>query len=107
MIDTYKIRRPSLIGHHIRGIGELVPEAHLWRLVDTLVRYGRLLKVSVTEAEFMAAVDKFCPDEADVVYDAVGLEPLEMPAAPDHGKVRGTRKVLVSRPEPITVELPA
>jgi hypothetical protein len=98
VIDTYKIRRPCLIGTRTRDINELVPEAHLWRLVEGMVRGGRLSPAQVTEAEFAAAVDKYCPDVAAAIYDKLGLEPYELPVSTRRGRPKGTRTVATTAP---------
>lgn len=106
MIETYKIRRPSLIGLQVRGIDELVPEAHLWRLTDGMVRGGRLRTVSIPEADFAAAVEKYCPEQAAAIYAKLGVDPIEVPKAAVRGRVRGTRTVIGTPAVPIDVELP-
>lgn len=75
MIKTYVIRRPSKVGHTVRRIGEPVPEAHLWRLTEGMVRSGRLLEQEMSETDFAAAVAKFCPAEADMIFSKVGVTP--------------------------------
>jgi hypothetical protein len=104
VIDTYKIRRPCLIGTATRDINELVPEAHLWRLVEGMVRGGRLVPVQVTEAEFAAAVDKYCPDVAAALYEKLGREPHEMPTTTRRGRPKGTRTVVTTAPVPMDAD---
>lgn len=104
MIDTYRIRRPSLIGHDIRGIDELVPEAHLWRLTDGMVRGGRLREVSVPEADFQSAIERYCPDDAAAIYAKLGLHPVT-PGPPGRGRSRG-RTIIGTPAVPVDVNLP-
>lgn len=101
MIDTYVARRPSLIGTQVREIGEPVPEAHLWRLTDGMVRGGRLRLVQMSETDFGGAVSKHCPDDASAIYDKLGLAPLELPTEKRRGRGHATRTVMVTAPTPI------
>lgn len=101
MIKTYKMRRPSRIGTQTRNRDELVPEAHLWRLVDGMVRSGRLWEVKVPEADFQAAVAKYCPENAAELYTKLGLKPLEVPNEKVRGRSRSTRTILGTPPVPI------
>jgi hypothetical protein len=97
LIDTYLARRPSKIGDKIRAIGEPVPEAHLWRLTDGMVRSGRLRPVQMSEAVFVAAVTKHCPDHATAIYDKLGLDQVEVPAV-RRGRPRKAPGTVVTAP---------
>jgi hypothetical protein len=103
MIDTYVMRRPSLIGTKVRERGEAVPEAHLWRLVDGMVRSGRIRPARMTEADFGAAVSKHCPDDASAIYSKLGLEPLQLQGEVRRGRPRGTRTIVATAPVEISV----
>lgn len=82
-IKTYRSVRRPLIGTAHREHGELVPEAHTWPLIDSLVHSGVLAEAEVEEEEFRAAVERHCPELAERVLAAVGLpvaEPEPEPA---------------------------
>lgn len=98
MIDTYQMRRPSLIGTQWRQPGEPVPEAHLWRLIEGMVRSGRLRQVQMPEAEFASAVSEHCPDSAEEIYAKLGLGALEVPNVKIRGRSRSTRTILTTQP---------
>lgn len=100
-IDTFVVRRPSLIDTKIRGRDEPAPEAHLWRLTEGMVRSGRLRPVQMTEVEFAAAVHKYCPDLEVAIYTKLGLKPVVSPGEVRRGRPRGTRTVLTTAPTPL------
>jgi hypothetical protein len=103
MIDTYLSRRPSLIGESWRQPGEPIPEAHLWHLTEALVHSGQLQEVQMSEAAFRAAVDKFCPGEANAIYTALGLTSVDHSGMKRGDRPRKAKPVLASEP----VEIPA
>jgi hypothetical protein len=96
VIDTYLARRRCLIGESWREPGEPVPEAHLWRLIDALLHAGYVEKVQLSEADFAAAVAKYCPEDAKAIYDRLDLKSLELPNAKHKGPERTPRTVLAS-----------
>lgn len=98
MIKTYLARRPCEIGEEIRWPDAPVPEAHLWRLNEGLVRAGVLLEIQMTEADFETAVGKYCPDEADAIYGALGLTPVDHSAMKRGTRPRKAKPVLVTEP---------
>ena len=75
MIDTFKVRRRCLIADQWREYGELVPEGHTWRIIESEVASGALERVQVSEADFEAAVQQYCPELAEEIYAREGLEP--------------------------------
>jgi hypothetical protein len=85
----------------MRERGEPVPEAHLWRLTDGMVRSGRLRTVQMTESEFAAAVTKYCPDVAHDIFRKVGMEAHELAVVNRRGRSAGKRTVAVTAPTPI------
>jgi hypothetical protein len=106
-VKSYEARRRLLIGTSWREPGEPVPEAHDWRLVESLVRAGEMVEVDVTVRDLSASIQKYCPDEADAIYARLGItayepepEPEPESAAP---RPRRPRKppVLVELPEPL------
>jgi hypothetical protein len=101
LIKTYAMRRPSKIGTATRDRDELTPEAHLWRLTEGMVRSGRLKQVEVSEADFAAAIDKYCPDLSKLIYAKLGLEPFELPTTGRRGRVTGKRTVATAPPTPV------
>lgn len=62
---TYRCRRPLDIGESKRGIGELVPEAATWPLVDHQIHVGNIVPIIVENDEFIDAVKKYCPELSD------------------------------------------
>jgi hypothetical protein len=98
MIDTYRSRRRSQIGENWREPGEPVPEAHLWRLTDGLVRHGQLEPVQLSEADFAAAVSRYCPGEEDAIYAVLGLTPARQPAVKSAGRTRPAKTVAATGP---------
>lgn len=71
MVKTYQAKRRLRIGETFREPGNLVPEAHTWRLIDSLLHSGHLREVEVDESAFRAAVAEACPElEADVLRAA-------------------------------------
>jgi hypothetical protein len=109
MIDTYLARRPCTIGRETRDPGLPVPEAHLWRLTDGLVTNGVLEPTQLSEADFEKAVEEYCPDDADAIYDLLGLEAHEgddddeakAGDAPKTTRRRRAKRVLTKPPEPM------
>lgn len=100
MIHTFVMTRPQMVGTKMRGHGEPVPEAHLWRLTEGMVRHGRLREVLMPEAEFAAAVTMHCPGDADKIYAKLGMTPVVLPGT-RKGRATGSRTVLLSPPTPI------
>ena len=77
MIRSYVAVRRLRIGDGWREGGEPVPEAVTWNLVESLVRAGEIREVDINAQEFSVAVQEFCPDEADAIYTALGVEPYD------------------------------
>lgn len=104
MIDTYVSRRRLEIGDSWREPDEPVPEAHTWRLVETLIRGGQLTKTQLSEADFRAAVQKYCPQDADAIYAVLGLTQVDV-------NVESKRSSSTRKPKPVLttepVEIPA
>jgi len=74
--STYQARRPMKIGTEFRQPGELVPEAETWPRAQHLIHSGRMVAVVITDEEFADAVEKFCPDLADVLLEGIDMEDL-------------------------------
>lgn len=75
LVHTYRARRrPEITPGNYREPGELVPEAHTWRLVLSLLHTGMLTEADVPVDEFRTAVDTFCPELAERIYFLTGLE---------------------------------
>lgn len=74
MVNTYAARFRLMMAPGVyREHGELVPEAHLWRVKESWVHAGKLADTTVPEAEFKAAVKQYCPEQADAVLFAAGV----------------------------------
>lgn len=73
-ITTYTMRRRGLVGTTMREFGEPVPEAHLWRTPESSLRVGYIAQTRMGEADFAAAVARYCPADADAIYAAVGVD---------------------------------
>lgn len=101
MIDTYEMHRRGEIGDSWREPGEPVPEAHLWRLTEGLVHGNVLHEVQMSEADFAAAVDKYCPDDAQAIYASLGFKPVHLPTKGRKGRTVGKRTVLTTEPKEI------
>ena len=99
MVKTYEARRPMQIGNGWRQIGEPVPEAHIWRLTDGLVRGGKLVEVEVSDEDFTIAITEHCPDVAEEIYQSVGIEPVKLETT--GVGVRTKRRVVKSAPVPV------
>lgn len=89
MVTTFQVRRRALIGLSYREGGEPAPEAHLWRLSEGLVRSGTLVEVEMSEADFAAAIAKFCPADGPEICGKLGLEILDIPAPPPPPRTPG------------------
>ena len=73
-VSTYAARRRLEITPGVfREPDELLPEAHTYRIIDSWVHTGYIQKTEVSEAEFRAAVKKFCPDQASRVLELAGV----------------------------------
>jgi hypothetical protein len=75
VIDTYRVRRRCLVADRWREYGELVPEAHTWRLVESEVATGSIERTRVSGQEFSDAIERFCPELADELHALFGVEP--------------------------------
>lgn len=74
MVDTYRARRRIQMAPGVfREPDDLLPEAAAWVRVDAYVHGGFITKAEVTEAEFNAAVKKFCPEQSDWLTDLADL----------------------------------
>lgn len=110
MIDTYVAGRrlkihPGWREPFIRGTGgaddtlaELVPEAHGWLRVDNYVHSGYLKEVKVSEDEFLAAVLRYAPDQAELLCEKAGLDPDVALQGPHRTPRRRTRARAVVTP---------
>jgi hypothetical protein len=101
MIDTYRARRRLQIGDGWREPGEPCPEAHLWRLVEGLVTGGYLDPIQSSEADFVAAVEKYCPDEAATIYEVLSFTPVKQNTPTQRAKSHPPKTVLATAPEKI------
>lgn len=62
IVKTYRAGRILRIGTADRQPGELVPEAHTWHLVDSLLHAGHLHEAFVDAEEFAAAAVVHAPE---------------------------------------------
>lgn len=100
MIDTYAMVRRAPVGGAVREHGEPVPEAHLWRTVESSVRAGQIAQTRLSEAEFAAAVRRYCPGDAEAIYARLGV------AEPAVSRAYRARPVVVTGPVAIDDEAP-
>ena len=63
-IKSYRVRRRLKFGEEHREWGELAPELHLYRRVDSLVHAGHVDYEDMDLEEFRAGVESYCPDQA-------------------------------------------
>lgn len=110
---SYEARRRLLIGTTYREPGEPVPEAHTWRLVESLVRAGEMVEVDTTLKDLSAAVQKYCPEQADAIYAQLGVTAYDPPVSeapvtqePSEAEPAPAPRARRARKEPILVELP-
>jgi hypothetical protein len=109
VIKTFEVRRRAQIGDGWREAGEPCPEAHLWRLTWGLVTGGVLIEKEMSEKDFAAAVQKYCPEDAGEIYPLLGIEAFESDATDDTGegfpktapRKRASKAVLTSPPKPL------
>lgn len=73
-IESFRARKPMRIGLEQRQPGQLVPEAHTFNLVESLIHGGFLVRQNVQEDEFRGAVEKFCPEMAIELSSITGVE---------------------------------
>lgn len=75
-VNTYRARRRVKIApDRWREPGELVPEAHTWYRVDSMLHTGMLsADPDVPEAEFRAAVQRYAPELAERIYSLSGVD---------------------------------
>lgn len=79
-IKSYRVRRRLKFGEEYREWGELAPELHLYRRVDSHVHAGNVDFEEMDLEEFHAGVATYCPELAEQIYAALKLEP---PAKPE------------------------
>lgn len=73
-VETFRVRRDQHMGGGVyRTYGELIPEAHTFFAHEHLLHTGEIEDTEVEEAEFRAAVEQYCPELAEQIYDRVGL----------------------------------
>lgn len=109
VVDTFRVVRRQDMGGSFREHGELLPEAHLYFAAAHWVHTGGVEEAKdVPEAEFRAAVEKYCPDKAEEIYERVGLvddvylegdghSPRAEPMLPTHLPAKPTRSLVVPR----------
>ncbi len=74
MIDTYAARFRLMMAPGVfREFGQLVPEAHAWRVKESWLHAGKLSEATVTEADFRAALAEYCPEQADALLVLAGV----------------------------------
>jgi len=75
MVNTYRARRRIKVApDRWREPGELLPEAHLIFRMESLLHTGQIVEAKdVPDEEFRAAVQRFCPEQAEQIFDRVGL----------------------------------
>lgn len=74
MIHTYIAKRRLEMAPAVwREPGELVPEAHGWFRIESYLNAGYLGETDVSEAELGAAIEAYCPDDADTIRELAGL----------------------------------
>lgn len=75
MVDTYRARRRlKVTPEHWREPGELLPEAHLIFRLDSLLHTGMITEAKgIEDQEFQEAVQRYCPEQAEQIFDLVGL----------------------------------
>lgn len=82
-VKTYRARRPVNMGAEgVRLPGQLIPEACAFYLLDSLIHVGKIVAVEVPNAEFLAAIDQFCPDRKAELCAKAGLVDEPQPPAP-------------------------
>jgi len=76
MVDTYRARRRVKMAPDTwRDPPALVPEAHTWYRRESIEHTGVIEAAKdVDEAEFRAAVEQYCPELADRIYELTGMD---------------------------------
>lgn len=99
MIKTYRARRRlKMLPDVWREPDELVPEAHTWFRVDSWLHTGYMTEAEVTEDEFLAAIERFCPELLQQLSELVGLDgsvltgPRQMPKKVAQPRVQRVKK---------------
>lgn len=72
-IKSYRIRQRLKFGESYRGWGELAPELHLYRRVDSLVHSGQVTYEEMDLEEFRTGVGTYCPELRDQLEAALGV----------------------------------
>lgn len=73
-IKSYRVRRRLKFGEEYREWGELAPELHLYRRVESLVHAGHVDLEDMDLDEFRAGVESYCPDQALVLQTLLGVD---------------------------------
>jgi hypothetical protein len=113
MIQTYRARYRLQMAPGVwreptgpDGLGELVPEAHTWFRVDSWLHQGQITEAEVSEEDFRAAVEKYCPDLAERIYELVGLGDNLVSGVREipHVKPKAPARKRVAKGAPVPVE---
>lgn len=100
-VTTYAARRRLKIAPGWREPGELVPEAHTWMRRDDWLHTGYLQAVTVSEADFRAAVAQYAPDSAETILERSGVDEGVHLIGPQNSPVRHTARKPTKAPAPL------
>lgn len=68
-VSTYAARRRQFLPPGVwREPGELVPEFHLVRRVDSSLHTGYIVQVDVSRDELTEAIERYCPEQSDAIW---------------------------------------